>query len=126
MERLSGVDQTTISAWLKQLKNPKFETVKRISDATGFCSEWLYLGRGPKRSEGDSSATLEWPLDVELLAKIIEQVESALMLGGPRLRVKPRDKARVVALAYEFYRKSGPAGVRRAKILELLERGNTS
>jgi transcriptional regulator with XRE-family HTH domain len=128
LERLSGVDQTTISAWLKRVKNPKFETVKRISDATGFCAEWLYLGTGPKRPEGDSSATANEAkaVDVELLAKIIEQVENALIGAGVHYRLKTRDKARVVALAYEYYRPSGPGGVRRAKILELLELRHSS
>jgi transcriptional regulator with XRE-family HTH domain len=123
LERMSGVDQTTISAWLKRAKNPKFQTVKKIADATGFCAEWLYLGRGPKRSDDESLSVIDpIPLDVELLAQIIEHVESALALRGRQYRMKPRDKARVVAIAYEFYRGAGKGEIRRAKILDFLRR----
>jgi transcriptional regulator with XRE-family HTH domain len=123
LERMSGVDQTTISAWLKRAKNPKFQTVKKIADATGFCAEWLYLGRGPKRSEDDSpSGADQTALDLELLAQIIEHVESAISLRGDQYRIRSRDKALVVAAAYEFYRQSGRGEIRRAKILELLRR----
>jgi transcriptional regulator with XRE-family HTH domain len=122
LERLSGVDQTTISAWLKRAKNPKFQTVKKIADATGFCTEWLYLGQGPKRAEDEASPAMEGALDVELLAQIIEHVEDALTLRGAEYRMKPPEKARAVALAYDFYRRAGTAGVRRAKILDFLRR----
>ncbi len=123
LERVSGVDQTTISAWLKRVKNPKFQTVKKIADATGFCAEWLYLGTGPKRSEDQSIlVTDNKPLDLELLAQIIEHVESALALRGGQFRMKPRDKARVVIAAYEFYRRPGAGEIRRAKILDFLRR----
>jgi transcriptional regulator with XRE-family HTH domain len=122
LERLSGVDQTTISAWLKRVKNPKFQTVNKIADATGFCAEWLYLGRGPKRREDQSSSAVDQTsLDPELLADIIEHVESALALRGDQSRMKPREKARVVVAAYDFYQR-GKAEVRRAKILEFLRR----
>jgi transcriptional regulator with XRE-family HTH domain len=123
LERVSGVDQTTISAWLKRAKNPKFQTVKKIADATGFCAEWLYLGSGPRRPEGESpSVTDQTSLDLELLAQIIEHVESALILRGDQYRMKSRDKARVVAVAYDFYRRSGTGEIRRAKILDFLRR----
>ncbi len=123
LERVSGVDQTTISAWLKRTKNPKFQTVKKIADATGFCAEWLYLGSGPKRSEDESTpVTDNGTLDLELLTQIIEHLESALALRGDQFRMKPSDKARVVAAAYEFYRRPGKGEVRRAKILEFLRR----
>jgi transcriptional regulator with XRE-family HTH domain len=123
LERLSGVDQTTISAWLNRIKNPKFQTVKKIADATGFDAEWLYLGRGRKRAGDESPAAVDQTtLDCELLAKIIEHVESALTLRGDQYRVKSREKARVVAAAYEFYVRSGRADIRRAKILDLLRR----
>jgi len=123
LERVSGVDQTTISAWLKRAKNPKFQTVKKIADATGFCAQWLYLGSGPKRADDESpSVAGPPPLDLELLAQIIEHVESALTLRGHQFRLKPRDKARVVALAYDFYRRSGNSEIRRAKILDFLRR----
>jgi transcriptional regulator with XRE-family HTH domain len=123
LERVSGVDQTTISAWLKRVKNPKFQTVKKIADATGFCAEWLYLGQGPKRPEDESvSGTGQTSLDLELLAQIIEHVESALTLRGDRYRMKSREKARVVAAAYDFYRRSGKGEIRRAKILDFLRR----
>jgi transcriptional regulator with XRE-family HTH domain len=123
LERVSGVDQTTISAWLKRAKNPKFQTVKKIADATGFCAEWLYLGRGPKRPEDESPSVADpTPLDVELLAQIIEHVESALNRSGLPRGMKPRDKARVVASAYEFYRQAGKGEIRRAKILDFLRR----
>jgi len=36
--------------------------------------------------------------------------------------MKPRDKARVVAVAYEFYRRPGKGEVRRTKILDFLRR----
>jgi|GEM_PF-2360569 len=123
LERVSGVDQTTISAWLKRAKNPKFQTVTKIADATGFCAEWLYLGRGPKRS-GDESPSLtdQTSLDLELLAQIIEHVESALALRGDQYRMKSRDKAGVVVAAYEFYRRPGKGEIRRAKILDFLRR----
>jgi transcriptional regulator with XRE-family HTH domain len=123
LERISGVDQTTISAWLKRIKNPKFQTVKKIADATGFCAEWLYLGTGPKQPEEQSpSEADQTSLDLELLAQIIEHVESALTLRGDNYRMKSREKARVVAAAYEFYRRSGKGGIRRAKILDFLRR----
>jgi transcriptional regulator with XRE-family HTH domain len=118
LERLSGVDQTTISAWLKRAKNPKFQTVKKIADATGFCAEWLYLGSGPRRYEDEPSS--QTPLDLELLVQIVEHVESALALRGRPYRINSRDKARVVVRAYDFYRQPGAPEVRRAKILELL------
>lgn len=125
LERLSGVDQTTISAWLNRVKNPKFQTVKKIADATGFEAEWLYLGRGLKRAEGESPAAGDQAmLDCELLARIIEHVERALTLRGDQYRLKSREKARVVAAAYEFYRRSGKGGIRRAKILDLLRRSS--
>jgi transcriptional regulator with XRE-family HTH domain len=123
LERLSGVDQTTISAWLKRIKNPKFQTVNKIADATGFCAEWLYLGRGPKHPDEQSPSENDTTsLDVELLARIIEHVESALALRGEQLRVRSREKARVVAVAYDFYRRPGKGDIRRAKILEFLRR----
>jgi transcriptional regulator with XRE-family HTH domain len=123
LERVSGVDQTTISAWLKRVKNPKFQTVKKIADATGFYAEWLYLGSGPKRSEDQSTpATTHRSLDLELLTQIIEHVESALALRGSQFRMKPRDKARVMAAAYEFYQQPGAGEIRRAKILDFLRR----
>lgn len=123
LERLSGVDQTTISAWLNRVKNPKFQTVKKIADATGFDAEWLYLGRGPKRPEDDLPAEADrTALDCELLATIIEHVESAFALRGASYRPKPREKARVIVAAYEFYRESGNRDIRRATILELLRR----
>jgi transcriptional regulator with XRE-family HTH domain len=123
LERVSGVDQTTISAWLKRVKNPKFQTVQKIADATGFYSEWLYLGRGPKRSEDQATpATNNRSVDLELLTQIIEHVESALALRGGRVRMKPRDKARVMAAAYEFYQQPGAGEIRRAKILDFLRR----
>jgi transcriptional regulator with XRE-family HTH domain len=123
LERVSGVDQTTISAWLKRVKNPKYQTVQKIADATGFCAEWLYLGSGPKRSEGPSVPAADRPaLDLELLTQLIEHVESALALRGGRFRLTPRDKARVVAAAYEFYQRPGAGEIRRAKILDFLRR----
>jgi transcriptional regulator with XRE-family HTH domain len=123
LERVSGVDQTTISAWLKRAKNPKFQTVKKIADATGFCAEWLYLGRAPKRLEEESGSTMEpTSIDLELLAQIIDHVESALALRGDGYRMKPKDKARVVVTAYEFYRQPGRREIRRAKILDFLRR----
>jgi transcriptional regulator with XRE-family HTH domain len=123
LERVSGVDQTTISAWLKRAKNPKFQTVKKIADATGFCAEWLYLGSGPKRSEDESpSAADQTSLDLELLTQILEHVENALSLRGDHYRMKSRDKARVVATAYEFYRRRAKREIRRTKILDLLRR----
>jgi transcriptional regulator with XRE-family HTH domain len=123
LERVSGVDQTTISAWLKRVKNPKFQTVKKIADATGFCAEWLYLGNGPKRSDDQSKPAIDnRPLDLELLTQIIEHVESALALRGDQFRMKPRDKARVMAAAYEFYQRPGAGEIRRAKILDFLRR----
>lgn len=123
LERVSGVDQTTISAWLKRVKNPKFQTVEKIADATGFSAEWLYLGRGAKRLEDEpSSATDQTSLDLDLLAKIIEHVENALTLRGDQYRMKSREKARVVAAAYEFYRKPSKGEIRRAKILDFLRR----
>ena len=123
LERVSGVDQTTISAWLKRVKNPKYQTVKKIADATGFCAEWLYLGSGPKRSEDPSTpATNNRSLDLELLTQIIEHVESAIALRGGQFRMKPRDKARVMAAAYEFYQQPGAGEIRRAKILDFLRR----
>jgi transcriptional regulator with XRE-family HTH domain len=123
LERVSGVDQTTISAWLKRAKNPKFQTVKKIADATGFCAEWLYLGSGPKRSEDKSPSGIDQTsLDLELLAQIIEHVENALTLRGDKYRLKPHDKAQVVAIAYEFYRRPGKSEIRRAKILDFLRR----
>ncbi|HJU10760.1 MAG TPA: helix-turn-helix transcriptional regulator [Candidatus Binataceae bacterium] len=125
LERISGVDQTTISAWLKRVKNPKFQTVKKIADATGFCAEWLYLGTGPKRLDDEASSAPEASLDVELLAQIIEHVESALALRGEQHPMKPRDKARVVADAYAIYSRPGNAEIRRAKILELLRRSGS-
>jgi transcriptional regulator with XRE-family HTH domain len=123
LERVSGVDQTTISAWLKRAKNPKFQTVKKIADATGFGAEWLYLGSGPKRSEDESrSRPDQTSLDLELLTQIIEQVESALSFRGDHHQMKSGEKARVVATAYEFYRQRGQTEIRRAKILEFLRR----
>lgn len=123
LERVSGVDQTTISAWLKRVKNPKFQTVKKIADATGFSAEWLYLGRGPKRLEEESlSEPDQTSLDLELLARVIEHVESALNLRGDQYRMKSREKARIVAAAYEFYRRPGRGEIRRAKILDFLRR----
>ncbi|MBV8454039.1 MAG: helix-turn-helix transcriptional regulator, partial [Deltaproteobacteria bacterium] len=123
LERVSGVDQTTISAWLKRAKNPKFQTVKKIADATGFCAEWLYLGSGPKHPEDQSpSGANQTSLDLELLAQIIEHVESALSLRGDQYRMRSRDKARVVAIAYDFYRQPGRGEIRRAKILDFLRR----
>jgi DNA-binding phage protein len=123
LERASGVDQTTISAWLKRAKNPKFQTVKKIADATGFCAEWLYLGSGPKHSEDETrSATEQTSLDLELLSQIIEHVDNAWSLHSDLQVMKPRDKARVVAVAYEFYRRPGQGAIRRAKILEFLRR----
>jgi transcriptional regulator with XRE-family HTH domain len=123
LERVSGVDQTTISAWLKRVKNPKFQTAKKIADATGFCAEWLYFGRGPKRSEDQSTpATNNRLLDLELLTQIIEHVESALALRGGQFRMKPQDKARAMAAAYEFYQQPGAGEIRRAKILDFLRR----
>ncbi len=123
LERVSGVDQTTISAWLKRIKNPKFQTVKKIADATGFCAEWLYLGTGPKRSEDQSTPVTENTLlDLELLTKIIEHVESILALRGNQFGMKPRDKARAVATAYDFYRQPDAGEIRRAKILDFLRR----
>jgi transcriptional regulator with XRE-family HTH domain len=123
LERLSGVDQTTISAWLKRAKNPKFQTVKKIADATGFCAEWLYLGSGPKRSEDEPRSPAYQPsIDLELLTQIIEHVESVLSLRGDHYRIKSRDKARVVAAAYDFYRRRGKSEIRRAKILDFLRR----
>ena len=81
LERVSGVDQTTISAWLKRVKNPKYQTVKKIADATGFYAEWLYLGSGPKRSEDPSAPAADNPaLNLELLTQLIEHVESPLQL----------------------------------------------
>jgi transcriptional regulator with XRE-family HTH domain len=122
LERISGVDQTTISAWLKRVKNPKFQTVKKIADATGFCAEWLYLGTGPKRSDEEFvSATNQASLDVELLAQVIEHVESALSRGGAD-RSKSREKARIVAAAYDFYRRRDKGEIRLAKILDFLRR----
>jgi transcriptional regulator with XRE-family HTH domain len=123
LERVSGVDQTTISAWLKRVKNPKFQTVKKIADATGFYAEWLYLGSGPKRFEDQSTpATNNRSLDLELLTQIIEHVESALALRGGQFRMKPRDKARVMAAAYEYYQQPGAGEIRRSKILDFLRR----
>ncbi len=123
LERVSGVDQTTISAWLKRVKNPKFQTVKKIADATGFCAEWLYLGTGPKRSDEESpSAVNQSTLDLDLLAEIIEHVDSALSLRGDPYRVKSREKARMVAAAYDFYRRPGKGEIRRAKILDFVRR----
>ena len=123
LERVSGVDQTTISAWLKRAKNPKFQTVKRIGDATGFCAEWLYLGTGPKRLADDAAKSTESPsIDTELLAEIIEHVESALAMRREEYRMQPRDKSLVIALAYDFYRNAGSGEVRRAKILDFLRR----
>jgi transcriptional regulator with XRE-family HTH domain len=123
LERVSGVDQTTISAWLKRAKNPKFQTVKKIADATGFGAEWLYLGNGPKRAEDAlPPVAAQTSLDVELLAQVIEHVEGALTLRSDQYRMKPRDKARVVAVAYEFYRRPGKGEVRRTKILDFLRR----
>ena len=120
---MSGVDQTTISAWLKRAKNPKFQTVEKIADATGFCVEWLYLGSGPKRAEDESPSVIDQTsLDLELLAQIIEHVESALALRGGQYRMKSHDKARVVAVAYEFYRRPGKGEIRRAKILNFIRR----
>jgi transcriptional regulator with XRE-family HTH domain len=120
LERLSGVDQTTISAWLKRIKNPKFQTVQRIADATGFCAEWLYLGTGPKRSEEDSdSGDGQSSLDLELLTQIIECVDSACRQRGQN-SMNSHQKARAVAAAYEFYRRGGSGEVRRAKIIEFL------
>lgn len=127
LERLSGVDQTTISAWLNRVKNPKFETVKKIADATGFHAEWLYLGRGSKRPEDESLSTLEQTaLDCDLLARIIEHVDSAIGLRANQYQLKSREKARAIAAAYEFYRKSGKRDIRRAKILELLRRSRSN
>jgi transcriptional regulator with XRE-family HTH domain len=120
LERLSGVDQTTISAWLKRAKNPKFQTVQKIADATGFCAEWLYLGTGPKHSQDEPSSPAS--LDLELLVQIVEHVESALALRGRQYQISSHDKARVVVAAYDFYRQSGAAEIRRGKILEFLRR----
>jgi len=126
LERVSGVDQTTISAWLKRAKNPKFQTVQKIAEATGFCTEWLYLGSGPKRVEDESPLVSERALlDVELLTLIIEHLESILALHGDRYETRPRDKAQVVAAAYEFYRRSGKSAIRRGKILDLLRRSRS-
>ncbi len=123
LERLSGVDQTTISAWLKRVKNPKFQTVKKIADATGFCPEWLYLGIGPKRSRtGDDEKINQESLDVDLLASILEHVDSALAIRGELTRSRTRQRAEIVAAAYDYYRRSGKSEVRRSKILELLRR----
>jgi DNA-binding phage protein len=123
LERVSGVDQTTISAWLKRVKNPKFQTVNKIADATGFCAEWLYLGRGPKRPEDESSLeTSQTSLDLELLAKIIEHVENALTHRPDQYQMESSQKARVVAAAYDFYRRPGKGEIRRAKILDFLRR----
>jgi transcriptional regulator with XRE-family HTH domain len=123
LERLSGVDQTTISAWLKRVKNPKFQTVNRIAAATGFCAEWLYLGRGPKRLEDESpSGADQTSLDFELLVEVIEHVESALTLRGDSYKMKAREKARVVAAAYDFYNQPDRGRIRRVKILEFLRR----
>lgn len=123
LERLSGVDQTTISAWLKRVKNPKFQTVEKIADATGFCAEWLYLGTGPKHPDGNSTAATDPPsLDIDLLTRIIDHVESALSLRGELHRIKSHEKARVVAAAYDFYRQPGSGAIRRAKILDLVRR----
>jgi transcriptional regulator with XRE-family HTH domain len=126
LERVSGVDQTTISAWLKRVKNPKFQTVKKIADATGFCAEWLYLGRGPKRPEDESPSEIDQTsLDLELLTRIIEQVESALTVAGNQHPLKSREKARIVAAAYEFYRKLGKGEIRQAKIRDFLRRSTS-
>ena len=126
LERVSGVDQTTISAWLKRAKNPKFQTVKKIADATGFCAEWLYLGSGPKHYEEDESSLStvgsQATIDIELLAEIIEQIENALAQRGEQRRLNARAKARVVATTYEFYRRPGQGQVSRAKILAFLRR----
>ena len=125
LERVSQVDQTTISAWLKQVKNPKFQTVKKIADSTGFSAEWLYLGRGSRRQEQGPQVSLEaGSLDLELLAEVIEHVESALTMRRQEYRLKPRDKAKVVALAYDFYRTTNTGEVRRAKILDFIRRGS--
>jgi len=126
LERVSGVDQTTISAWLKRAKNPKFETVRKIGDATGFRSEWLYLGRGPKRSEDEPRTAGESSVDLELLTRIIEHLENALLLRGNSTRIRPGDKARVVAGAYDFYLRAGTNDVRRTKILEFLRQRSLS
>ena len=123
LERVSGVDQTTISAWLKRVKNPKFQTVEKIAEATGFCAEWLYLGTGPKHPDEDSLSAIDRSsLDLELLTQIIEHVESALTFRGELHQIKSREKARVVAAAYDFYRRPGRGEIRRAKILDLLRR----
>jgi transcriptional regulator with XRE-family HTH domain len=126
LERLSGVDQTTISAWLKRVKNPKFQTVERIADATGFCAEWLYLGTGPKRPDVQSLSPGDQPsIDIELLTHIIEHVESALALRDDLSRIKSHEKARIVVAAYDFYRRPGTGEIRRAKILEILRRSSS-
>ena len=146
LERLSGVDQTTISAWLKRAKNPKFQTVEKIADATGFCAEWLYLGRGPKRAEDAALVPMSLsaklpdgdPRRVVKLMLIIDEnpvpLAAAFTLGekagdtriSTRVRVDSYTNARVVAelsdgslhMATRFVKASGGCSAPMVKSMD--------
>ena len=44
-----GVRQTCVSKWKLGQTSPTLKHIFDISDATGYCIEWLIRGTGPKR-----------------------------------------------------------------------------
>lgn len=49
LARIAGVAQPSAYEWSEPGRAPAHINVLKIAEHTGFCVEWLYTGRGPKR-----------------------------------------------------------------------------
>ena len=66
LQKLCGVGQSSVSRWKSGQNHPTMENLIAISNATGYCIQWLLTGNGPRR----------WRQESPDIAKMLDLLES--------------------------------------------------
>ncbi|MDR0646552.1 MAG: helix-turn-helix transcriptional regulator [Elusimicrobiota bacterium] len=92
-----GLKQEQISSWIRGIRNPKTDSLKKIAAATGKPLQYFFENSGNVGSIGDGSKIGEQNFtsnsaDVELLRKDIELLKKEIEILKLKIELKDKKK----------------------------------
>lgn len=102
LARICEMPQRTMANYVDGKTEPRATDIVKIAKATNVLIEWLLTGVGAVQADDKPTNHLQssevQPLEDEILEAVIEGLE--LSLQGTRLKLKARQKAKVVSTLY--------------------------
>lgn len=103
--------ESAVRKWLRGQSEPSVTDLRAVCEITGTSVEWLVTGRGAAddtavlRDPGAPYGRDAAPLDLALLEKVVDAVESELHTSA--IELAPFKHATLIAAGYDLARESG-------------------